>query len=288
MTTVIPPDDPSGSDMAENLPAPLRESPDSGFDSHSIPETPGPAATRPTLPASTSGQPSSGQDIDAAGSLAVSVGKSQQPTPQPIPTAASGVMEESQALPVFQNPYTFHQDLHPSMHSGRPLQEMHPMTDEELAYYPATIGCRGIPAAVSPPMAYNIFPSQSHSAAVHPTPVYGTFNPYMHPYPTFYPSQWVNPQYPPPIGQMPQPFPFMGPVMSAPPVPPMPPVPTAQPTRQMMLNAKKRAFEFVDPTVPQDFKANPNNHGRWQIDEAGNRHYLNAPKVPRNSRDRKK
>lgn len=45
--------------------------------------------------------------------------------------------------------------------------------------------------------------------------------------------------------------------------------------------SNKRAFEFVEPTVPEKFVANPNNHGRWEIDSVGNRKYLNAPKVKR-------
>ncbi|OJJ40514.1 hypothetical protein ASPWEDRAFT_218889 [Aspergillus wentii DTO 134E9] len=39
--------------------------------------------------------------------------------------------------------------------------------------------------------------------------------------------------------------------------------------------AKK--FTFIETIVPEDFVANPNNHGRWAIDSAGKRHYLNAP-----------
>ena len=39
-----------------------------------------------------------------------------------------------------------------------------------------------------------------------------------------------------------------------------------------------QTFSFVQPTVPTGFVANPNNHGRWEYDRAGNRRYLNAPK----------
>ena len=39
-----------------------------------------------------------------------------------------------------------------------------------------------------------------------------------------------------------------------------------------------QTFSFMQPTVPTGFVANPNNHGRWEYDRAGNRRYLNAPK----------
>lgn len=45
--------------------------------------------------------------------------------------------------------------------------------------------------------------------------------------------------------------------------------------------SNKRTIEFVEPEVPENFVANPNNHGRWQFDRHGNRHYLNAPKTKR-------
>ncbi|KAL1877779.1 hypothetical protein Plec18167_004748 [Paecilomyces lecythidis] len=37
-------------------------------------------------------------------------------------------------------------------------------------------------------------------------------------------------------------------------------------------------FTFAETSVPESFVANPNNHGRWQIDASGRRHYLNGPK----------
>lgn len=43
----------------------------------------------------------------------------------------------------------------------------------------------------------------------------------------------------------------------------------------------KQTFEFLEPTVPVGFVANPNNHSRWEIDSAGKRHYMNAPKAKR-------
>jgi hypothetical protein len=46
--------------------------------------------------------------------------------------------------------------------------------------------------------------------------------------------------------------------------------------------SNKRTFQFVEPTVPgRAFAANPHNHGRFEIDGAGNRTYLNAPKAKR-------
>lgn len=64
----------------------------------------------------------------------------------------------------------------------------------------------------------------------------------------------------------------MGPSM--PPTYPIPP-----PPRRASPVSNKRMFEFVEPEVPENFVANPNNHGRWQYDKNGNRHYLNAPKT---------
>lgn len=61
--------------------------------------------------------------------------------------------------------------------------------------------------------------------------------------------------------------------------PPTYPVP--RPVPQLPPVSNKRSFQFVDPEIPQNFVANPNNHGRWQYDRQGNRHYLNAPKRSR-------
>lgn len=40
-------------------------------------------------------------------------------------------------------------------------------------------------------------------------------------------------------------------------------------------------FTFAETSVPESFVANPDNHGRWAIDESGRRHYLNGPKNKR-------
>jgi hypothetical protein len=42
-----------------------------------------------------------------------------------------------------------------------------------------------------------------------------------------------------------------------------------------------RQFAFAENTVPDNFVANPNNHGRWLVDKLGRRHYLNAPRNKR-------
>lgn len=55
------------------------------------------------------------------------------------------------------------------------------------------------------------------------------------------------------------------------------PLPSPAPRQPPVSN--KRTFEFVEPEIPDNFVANPNNHGRWQYDRSGNRHYLNAPKT---------
>ncbi|OJJ49373.1 hypothetical protein ASPZODRAFT_140277 [Penicilliopsis zonata CBS 506.65] len=43
----------------------------------------------------------------------------------------------------------------------------------------------------------------------------------------------------------------------------------------------KQHFTFMDSQVPTNFVPNPENHARWTIDNAGRRHYLNAPKNKR-------
>ncbi|OOQ90979.1 hypothetical protein PEBR_02006 [Penicillium brasilianum] len=55
------------------------------------------------------------------------------------------------------------------------------------------------------------------------------------------------------------------------------PVPSPAPRQSPVSN--KRTFDFVEPEIPENFVANPDNHGRWQYDRNGNRHYLNAPKT---------
>lgn len=58
-------------------------------------------------------------------------------------------------------------------------------------------------------------------------------------------------------------------------------VPKSKPQQPAKSSPKKRTFEFLEPTVPVGFVANPNNHSRWEYDAAGKRHYMNAPKVKR-------
>jgi hypothetical protein len=50
---------------------------------------------------------------------------------------------------------------------------------------------------------------------------------------------------------------------------------------QKPANVPQVILEFLDPTVPEGFVANPNNHGRWSYDSAGNRTYLNRRKNKR-------
>lgn len=50
--------------------------------------------------------------------------------------------------------------------------------------------------------------------------------------------------------------------------------------------SNKRPFTFVDATVPENFMANPNNHGRWEVDASGRRRYLNAPRNKRPRTDK--
>lgn len=77
--------------------------------------------------------------------------------------------------------------------------------------------------------------------------------------------------------------------MGATPMPQRASPPSFQPSFQPQYHSakvesvsNKRTFQFVEPTVPgQAFAANPHNHGRFEIDGAGNRTYLNAPKAKR-------
>ncbi|KAJ5814978.1 hypothetical protein N7474_006755 [Penicillium riverlandense] len=67
--------------------------------------------------------------------------------------------------------------------------------------------------------------------------------------------------------------------------PTAPQIPTQMPSQnpiqmpvQKPANVPQVTLEFLEPTVPKGFVANPNNHGRWSYDAAGNRTYLNRPK----------
>ncbi|KAJ5280983.1 hypothetical protein N7478_006355 [Penicillium angulare] len=72
------------------------------------------------------------------------------------------------------------------------------------------------------------------------------------------------------------PYPYMMPLYPVQMAPPMHrPQPRPQPTKP------PKVFEFVNPTVPDKFVANPNNHARWEVDKDGSRHYLNAPAARR-------
>ncbi|KAJ5730001.1 uncharacterized protein N7483_004509 [Penicillium malachiteum] len=116
------------------------------------------------------------------------------------------------------------------------------------------------------PMGYNIlpfapFPPQTSMAQFPPQFQYHSQTMRPMPYPMY-------PQQQPPQPQ-PQQQPYSGPRA----LPPQQAHP--QPA------APKRVFEFVNATVPEGFVANPNNHGRWQVDSNGKRQYLNAPAAKR-------
>lgn len=65
------------------------------------------------------------------------------------------------------------------------------------------------------------------------------------------------------------------------PAPPTYPAPPPAPPRRASPVSNKREIHFLEPEVPRNFVANPNNHGRWDIDTNGNRYYLNAPRTKR-------
>lgn len=51
--------------------------------------------------------------------------------------------------------------------------------------------------------------------------------------------------------------------------------------RPAVAPAQQQQFTFAPTTMPANFVANPNNHGRWSIDESGKRHYLNGARSKR-------
>ena len=59
------------------------------------------------------------------------------------------------------------------------------------------------------------------------------------------------------------------------------PASSASDTAAARAASNQRSWTFVNESVPSDFYANPNNHGRWAVDTAGNRRYLNAPSTKR-------
>lgn len=44
---------------------------------------------------------------------------------------------------------------------------------------------------------------------------------------------------------------------------------------------QQQQITFAPTTMPANFVPNPNNHGRWSIDESGKRHYLNGARNKR-------
>ncbi|KAJ5935421.1 hypothetical protein N7466_004968 [Penicillium verhagenii] len=53
--------------------------------------------------------------------------------------------------------------------------------------------------------------------------------------------------------------------------------PVPKPVPAQMMPRRKRPFEFINWRAPPGFQANPENHGRWLVDEKGRRLYLNRP-----------
>lgn len=119
------------------------------------------------------------------------------------------------------------------------------------------------PSTPNPPLAHIIVEIRPEGGYPRQVPMY---------YPMHYHEHTAMPD--PQFGQFYPVFPPMG--HSIPPTYPMPPRDIQAPPV-----SNKRTFEFVEPEVPGNFVANPNNHGRWQYDRHGNRHYLNAPKTKR-------
>lgn len=75
-------------------------------------------------------------------------------------------------------------------------------------------------------------------------------------------------------------FSWQGQIQAAPAYQPSAGIPGARPFAPQP-SRPARQFIFAENTVPSNFVANPNNHGRWLVDELGRRHYLNAPKNKR-------
>ncbi|KAL1988259.1 hypothetical protein VTN96DRAFT_234 [Rasamsonia emersonii] len=75
-------------------------------------------------------------------------------------------------------------------------------------------------------------------------------------------------------------FSWQGQIQAAPAYPPPAATPSARPFAPQP-SRPARKFTFAENTVPSNFVPNPNNHGRWLVDELGRRHYLNAPKNKR-------
>jgi hypothetical protein len=122
------------------------------------------------------------------------------------------------------------------------------------------------PSTPNPPPAHIIVEIRPEGRYPRQVPVY---------YPMHYHEHTTMPG--PQFGQFYPAFPPMR--HPIPPTYPMPPRTIQPPPVSPVSN--KRTFEFVEPEVPENFVANPNNHGRWQYDRHGNRHYLNAPKTKR-------
>ncbi|KAJ5707033.1 hypothetical protein N7488_006834 [Penicillium malachiteum] len=160
-------------------------------------------------------------------------------------------------------------------------------------YYPQPIYAQSFyPPRAAPPFSPPVMAPAPHSMGYNITLPFTQFTPHIQsqipsdvsmaqfPHQSQYQPQFIppmaHPMYQPqpqPQQPQPQPQPYLGPRAVPQPVPSQPANP--QPT------TPKRVFEFINTTVPRGFVANPNNHGRWQVDGNGQRHYLNAPAAKR-------
>lgn len=179
-----------------------------------------------------------------------------EPDIGPIPPAI--VTDPSTAFPALAAepiPITYNMAMYHHMY-GRPLyQHMPPQF---------------IPAG--PANTPNGMPVPQHYPAHVMTVSFGPMGPIFRRYPTYQMGAAPLPQCAVPPVFQPALQPALQPAIQ----------PQCHPTAPPELVSNKRAFEFVEPTVPGNaFAANPDNHGRFEYDRAGNRKYLNAPKVKR-------
>ncbi|KAJ5732679.1 hypothetical protein N7493_004160 [Penicillium malachiteum] len=171
-------------------------------------------------------------------------------------------------------------------------QQYYPQPIYAQSLYPPRAAPPFSPPVMAPaphPMGYNIplpFTQftphiQSHIHAQIPSDVpMAPFPPQFQYHPQFMPPM-AHPMYQP--QPQPQQQPYIGPRAVPQPVPhhPVPPQPVPSQSVNPQPTTPKRVFEFINTTVPEGFVANPNNHGRWQVDSNGQRHYLNAPAAKR-------
>ncbi|KAJ6014643.1 hypothetical protein N7540_009234 [Penicillium herquei] len=188
---------------------------------------------------------------------------------RPIPVTESHPREQNISKVPYPTPPPSQQSWHQQAYRQPyfPQQYYHQPMYAQPFYPPGAAPPFSPPimATAPHPMGYNIqlpfthFPSQVPMARF--------------PLPFQYQPQNMPPMAQPIYQQQPQPQPQQQPYIGPYAVPPQ--LEHPQPA------APKRVFEFVNTTVPEGFVANPNNHGRWQVDKNGRRQYLNAPAAKR-------